>query len=63
MSYTGQKKETEGSFLASALTSVPSYAVNTAMCYDPFLIAMDLEDEEEAEEEEDNRLNKRSFFV
>ena len=51
VSYTEQNKETDRSVLASALTSVPSYAVNTAMCYDPFLVPMDSKDEEEEDED------------
>ena len=53
MSYTEQKKETDGYVLASALTSVPSYALNTAMCYDPFLVPMNIVDEKEQAEVED----------
>ena len=55
MSYTEQKKETDGFVLASALTSAPSYAVHTAMCYYPFLVPMDTKnDEKEAEEEDED---------
>ena len=28
------------------LTTFPSYAYNTSMCYDPFLVPLDSEDEE-----------------
>ena len=47
---TELKEETEEASQVSFLTSIPTYAANTAMHYDPFLVPLDSEDEEEEDE-------------
>ena len=48
---TELKEETEEVALDSFLTSIPTCAVNTAMYYDPFLVPLKMEDEEEEAED------------
>ena len=43
---TELKEETEEVGRVSFLTPIPTHAANTMMYYDPFLVPLDLEDEE-----------------